>query len=316
MQRMNWEDVRVFLAVMSERTLAAAARRLGVDQTTVARRVAALERDLGTRLFERTPDGLVRTIAGQSIEDAAHRMEESALIIERRAAGEDSRPAGSVKLTTTEMLAHRFIVPELGKFHASHPNISVELVTDSRTLDISRCQADVAVRVVRPREPQLIARKIGMLGIALYASYGYLDKHGTPRPGAGLAGHDLVYYGSLHPAQGRPFLGESTEGARLVFQSNSTLAQIGAVRANVGIGALPCYLADEIPELARIWPNQRPEMQEIWLVVHADVRRAARIRALCDFLVELFSRAQPVLRGSTRAPHTNRRRHPRMHAGR
>jgi DNA-binding transcriptional LysR family regulator len=292
--------VRFFLAVVSGTSLAAGARQLGVDQTTVSRRLAAFQRELGVKLFERTPDGLILTAAGRSIEEAARRMEASALAIERRAVGEDARPVGSVKLTTTETLADRFIVPELSVFHAQYPDISVELITDSRTLDISRRQADVAIRVARPREPELVARKIAMLAVALYASYDYLARHPIPRSGKGLTGHELVYYGSLQPAQGKPFLGESTEGARVAFRSNSTLAQMGAVRAGLGIGALPCYLADEVPELVRIWPNRPPEMQEIWLVMHADVRHGARVRAFCDFVVEVFSRAQPILRGLKR----------------
>jgi DNA-binding transcriptional LysR family regulator len=294
---LDWDDVKIFLSLCADRTFAGAARKLGVDQTTVGRRLAAMERRLCAKLFERTPDGLLLTATGQEIWAAAQTMEQSAIAIERRAAGQDTRLAGSVRLTTTDTLANWLVLQKLSRFHQRYPDIQIELVTDSHILDIERREADMAIRVARPAEPQLVARRLGSLAIALYASRKYLATHLRPRPGEGLRGHDLIYYGTLRPAQGQPFLGEPLDGARFSFRSNSTLAQVNAAAAGFGIGALPCYLADSHPELVRLWRERSPEFQDVWLVIHQDVRRTARVRALAEFLVEIFKRAGQRLRG-------------------
>lgn len=294
---MNWDDIRFFLALWQERTLSGASRRLAVDPTTVGRRLTALEQELGAKLFERTPDGFVPTATGEAIRGLCETMETTAIALERQAAGQDTRLSGVVRLTTPEALANRFVVPELAKLHARHPDIEIELLPESRILDISRRQADVAVRVARPKDPELIARKIGGLALALYGTPEYLVKRSVPQPGQGLAGHDLVYYGGLQPTQGRPFLGESIAGARFTFRSNSTLAQANAVAAGLGIGVLPCYMAEGNPRLVRLWPHAVPEVQELWLAVHPDVRRAARVRAVTELLGELFRREAPSLLG-------------------
>jgi DNA-binding transcriptional LysR family regulator len=256
-----------------------------------------MEHYLGAKLFERTPNGLLLTTTGQEIWSAAQVMEESAIAIERRAAGQDTRLAGTVRLTTTDTLANWLVLPELSRFHQRYPEIEIELVTDSHILDIERREADMAIRVARPTEPQLVARRLGSLAITLYASRKYLSTHSRPSPGEGLGGHNLVYYGTLRPAQGKPFLGEHLDGARFSFRSNSTLAQVNAVAAGLGIGALPCYLADNHTELVRLWRERRPEFQDVWLVIHQDVRRTARVRALAESLVEIFKRAARRLRG-------------------
>jgi DNA-binding transcriptional LysR family regulator len=292
-----WDDVKFFLSLCASGTFARAARKLGVDQTTVGRRLAAMEHYLGAKLFERTPNGLLLTTTGQEIWSAAQVMEESAIAIERRAAGQDTRLAGTVRLTTTDTLANWLVLPELSRFHQRYPEIEIELVTDSHILDIERREADMAIRVARPTEPQLVARRLGSLAITLYASRKYLSTHSRPSPGEGLGGHNLVYYGTLRPAQGKPFLGEHLDGARFSFRSNSTLAQVNAVAAGLGIGALPCYLADNHTELVRLWRERRPEFQDVWLVIHQDVRRTARVRALAESLVEIFKRAARRLRG-------------------
>jgi DNA-binding transcriptional LysR family regulator len=295
---MEWGDVRYFLELTRAGTLGAAARRLKVDQTTVTRRIKALEDALGARLFERTPDGAVLTSAGEAIRAAGLDMEEAAIALERRAAGEDARPSGTVRLTATDLLGAYVVVPAIEALRASHPGIRYELHTGAQALDIARREADLAVRIGRPRDAQLVGRRAGTIGYAAYASRAYLAARPPGPPGDGLAGHDVVAYDeSTRPAAGLRLGGVPVRDARLALRTSSPLAMMSAVSAGFGVGELACYLADARPELARIWPDLPPTLVDIWLLVHPDLHRTARIRAVLDALSAAFEAHAPALRG-------------------
>jgi DNA-binding transcriptional LysR family regulator len=306
---MEWTDLRYFLAAVRGGNLSAAARELGVNYTTVGRRLDALQHGLGATLIQRTPDGLTLTRAGEAVRELCEKIEATALEIERRAAGQDRELAGTVRLTATETLAARFLIPAMAALRRRHPELEIELIPDYRLLDLSRRRADLAMRNARPADPRLVCRRVGGFAITLYASRDYLSARGIPRRGAGLAGHDLVSWTYLLPATRTQFMGESVNDARIVFRSNNTLALVHAVAEGSGIGYIPCYLADEDPRLVRIWPEVTPHMQKLWLVHHEDLRRTARIKLVSDAIAGALRREARVLRGES-APRDARNRPP------
>ena len=297
---MEWTDLRYFLAAVRGGNLSAAARELGVNYTTVGRRLDALQHELGATLIQRTPDGLTLTRAGEAVKDLCEKIDASVLEIERRAAGQDRELGGTVRLTATETLAARFLIPAMADLRRAHPEIEVELIPDYRMLDLSRRQADLAMRNARPTDPHLVCRRVGGFAITLYASRAYLAERGRPRRGAGFNGHDLVSWTYLSQATRTQFMGESIDGARIVFRSNSTLALVHAVAEGFGIGYVPCYLANEDPRMMRIWPDVAPRMVPLWLIHHEDLRRTARIKLVSDAIAAALRREARVLKGDMR----------------
>ena len=296
---MEWTDLRFFLEAVRGGNLSAAARTLNVNYTTVGRRLDALQHGLGATLIQRTPDGLTLTRAGEAVRELCEKIEAAALEIERRAAGHDRELAGTVRLTATETLAARFLVPAMAELRRRHPEIEIDLIPDYRMLDLSRQQADLAMRNARPADPHLVCRRVGGFAITLYASHDYLASRGRPRRGAGLGGHDLVSWTYLLPARRSQFMGEALGGAHIVFRSNSTLALMRAVAEGFGIGFIPCYLADEDPRMVRIWPEVAPHMQKLWLIHHEDLRRTARIKLVADAIAAAMRSEARTLRGET-----------------
>jgi DNA-binding transcriptional LysR family regulator len=300
MQIMDWDDLRFFLAAVRGGSLARAAQELGVNHTTVGRRLDALQRQLGTVLLQQTPDGLALTLAGESIKAMCERIEADTIEVERRAAGKDRAAAGLVRITSTETFAARFVIPATQQLRRRHPEIEIEVIPDYRRLDLVRRQADIALRNVKPEEPGLIARRVAKFGFAQYASDDYLKRHPKPRRGEGLSGHDLIVWAYMRPSRSQ-FMGESTDGARIAFRSNSTNALVWAAICGFGIASLPCYLADPEPRLLRIWPDVPPLMDSLWLIYHEDLRRAGRIMAVAQAIAEAFHRESRLLRGDAPA---------------
>jgi DNA-binding transcriptional LysR family regulator len=274
----GWDDLRIFLGLSRARSLAAAARTLGVDETTVARRLSRLEKEMGTSLFERARGGLALTAAGEAVRSAAEEMESAALTAGRRALGADREISGRVRVTVPEILGNYFVLPALQAVHARHPGIAIELISTIARLDVTRREADVAIRSVRPTEPGLIARKLGRMAVAPYvrrarkrppqlAAVGYADGVRLPLPRS---------------------VEDRLPGGRVALRTNSIATVLQAVRLGWGAGDLPCFVGDAIPELARAFPDEKPGWLDIWLIVHADVQRTVRVRILVDELVRAF----------------------------
>src|SRR5258708_642713 len=284
-EMLDWSDLRFFLELARTGTLAAAGRKLGVDNTTVGRRLTALERDLSSKLFARTPDGLVLTAAGEAIRTAGEEMEQALLRGEQRALGADRKLSGQVRVATTEMLGEVVVLPALRSLRVRHPQIRVDLMTGTGRLDVARREADVALRYARPESGDLIVRRAGMVAFAVYASKTYLKAHGRPARTDGFSWHDLVGYdaGIRHWRPG-PLGAEPVRDARVVLRTNSTLMLLQAVRLGIGIGSVPCIRARPDPELERVPAGAPAELDEVWLVVHPDVQRTSRVRAVIDAL--------------------------------
>jgi DNA-binding transcriptional LysR family regulator len=293
----EWDDVRFFLAASREGSLSGAARVLGVDHVTVGRRLASLEGRLGAKLLTRTPEGWSVTSAGQAIGKQCEAMEAAAFDLERLVAGHDSQYGGRIRLTTTEVLATHLVVPELAALRDRYPQLQLEILTGVRTLDIARREAEIAVRPVRPTAPSLVCRRIGELGFALYASRDYLSEHGTPIRGRGLKGHYLIsYIGTPSSGFGPLFMQESVESAKIALRSNDKSVQARGAAEGLGICELSCIFGDEQTGLVRVWPHEAPTLRPIWLVIHEDLRRAARIRVVSSAIAEAFQRHSKILR--------------------
>jgi DNA-binding transcriptional LysR family regulator len=294
----RWDDVRFFLAAAREGSLSGAAKVLGVDHVTVGRRIAAFEEQLHAKLLSRTPDGLAPTLAGQTILTQCEIMQGAALTLERMVAGHDTRTAGSVRVTATDVLSRLILMPVVVALRKNHPELQIDLLTGVRSLDIPRREADLAVRVsnVRPVDSQLVCRKLGEIGFTLYASRQYLEGHETPTRGQGLGDQDLISFPGT-PRLVRPFfMGESLQGARYAVRSNDQYVQLAAAAEGLGICELACFFGDGHTEVMRVWPEETPNLRPVWLVTHQDLRRAARIRVVSAAIAAAFEHKAKTLR--------------------
>jgi DNA-binding transcriptional LysR family regulator len=278
-QVLDWNDLRFFLAVARHRSLSAAARNLDVAQSTVGRRLAALEADLGVRLLDRTPDGYVPTPAGREARRQAERLEAEALSLERNVAGHDSRLDGMVRIACAETLATHILAPCFASLPARHPGITIELVPEPRELSLSMREADISVRLRRPRQHELFVRRIGRLEFGLYASADYLGRFGQPDLADGCPGQRLIAQtGDLQDAARSRWLTDLASRAAVGLRTASHEAAVSAALHGGGLACLARFRADREEGLRRL-PVPLPAPQaEIWLAVHKDNRQAARIR--------------------------------------
>lgn len=294
----DWTGLQYLLALAETGSQSAAARRLNVSQPTVGRRLARLEADMDARLFDRTPDGLVLTPAGERLLEHARRIEQESLAARRAIGGGDSALEGSVRISAIEALGITWLTPALADLRRRHPGIRLEFLIENATVNLLRREADIAVRLFRPTQDALVARYLGQHAMGLYATRAYLDAHGTPADLAGLTGHAFIGFDETisHYPQARWF-DAHIPADRVVFRSNSNLAHIAAARAGLGIGLLSSFIADQTPDLIRVLPDADTTAHEIWLVTHADLRRSARIRAVYDFLADLITKEKAALAG-------------------
>ena len=304
---LDWNDFRIFLAIARAGTLSAAARQLGLDQSTLSRRLVALEATAGSRLFERTQHGYALSAAGEAVRENAEEIELQAIAAERRLAGHDARPEGHVRLAASDGFASWFVIPQLARFAQLFPGISVGLTTGNRAVSLARREADLALRLSKPSEPNLVARRLGTAAWALYGEVGYLERHGLPRLQRQLSGHDVVGFDQeLATTVGARFLARHGARARVVLTTNSLVTQAAAVASGLGLSPLPCVCGDPHPKLARALPASIGQ-HDIWLVVHPDVRQSARVRVLLDYLSEVVTAQAPLLSGKLNARRRQRR---------
>jgi DNA-binding transcriptional LysR family regulator len=290
MNMLDWSILRDFLTVAETGSLSQAARKLRVSQPTLSRRVAELERQLKSQLFQRTPRGLILTDAGDAVLTGARRVEAEALAIERQAEAAQVALTGTVRLSLTEGLGARWLPGKLAAFHAAYPGVCIEILVDNRPLNLLRREADIAVRMFRPDQPDLIAKQVGVLKMGLYGAKDYVARRGTPMHLADLQTHDHVGFDEamrVRPEIQR--LESYFRPERIVHRSSSFLGQLEATAAGIGLGVHDCVLADPDPRLVRLLPRLIDHPMEIWLATHADMRRTPRMRAVFDFLADAFA---------------------------
>jgi DNA-binding transcriptional LysR family regulator len=280
---LDWDDLRYVLAIARAGGLAGAGTALGVNHSTMFRRLNALEETLGVQLFERLPGGYVATEAGERLIGAAERVEAEALAAEREITGRDTRLSGLLRVTCSETLAFRLLTAEIARFRGLHPGIQIELVIDNRQLDLARREADVALRATRPSQGDLFGRKLADLAWAVYAAPGYLAKHGAPARPTDLARHAVIGWDAAGvPARAAEWLAEIVPDAAIAYRSSSLINQLVAAAAGLGLAVLPCYLADPEPGVRQVLPPVPELTRELWLITHKALKGTARVRAFMD----------------------------------
>ena len=285
---LNWDDLRIFLAVAREGGLMPAARRLGLDHTTVARRLTALETAIGARLVDRSPRGARLTDAGAGLVVHAEHIEAEALAAGAALSGADQRPSGVVRLATPEAFGAWLVAPAVKDLYARYPEIQLELIPESRTISLSKRDADLAVTLSRPPQGRLYAQKLVDYELGLYASRTYLDAHGPVENPEALKSHPLVWYiDEMIDIPELRYMDQVVARPRTAFRSSSIVAQQTAVASGLGLGILHVFSAEQQSELVRVMPDSVSIRRSYWLAVHADQRRLPRIRAVVDFLLEL-----------------------------
>jgi DNA-binding transcriptional LysR family regulator len=293
---MKWDDLHIFLAVARSGQLARAASTLGVDATTVGRRIRRLERALGRTLFEQTREGQVLTEAGERLLLKAEAIERQFLDIEAQP-GADRALSGSIRVSVSEGFGTWFVAHHLPAFAAEHPNLRIDLVASSGFLNPSRREADVAILLARPRKGPLFTKKLTDYGLRLYASRAYLDEHGPIATIADLRERNLIgYVPDLLYAPELRYLSEIAPDLDPRIRSTSINAQYRLVAAGGGIAMLPCFIGDTDSSLVRLVEAVQVT-RSFWLVTHADTRPLARVKAFVSWLQSVATARQERLLG-------------------
>lgn len=282
----DWADIRMFLAILDRGSLSSAAEYLEITQPTVGRRLAAMEERFGTPLFVRSGRRMQLTDAGNSIVESARRMEREMLTIERGLESQSQQLQGEVIISAAEGMGAQWLSPVLFAFHQQYPDIVVKVLIENRAVDLVHREADLALRLGRPSQSELIGRRLCTLGFGLYASVAYLERKQPPSSLADLAEHNIVALKSINapmlPPTPYPELPE-VQGND-VYITNSPAAQLSAVKAGFGIGVISHRYAASEDTLQRVMPQYTPLEVDLWMVSHEELRYSARIRAVSDFI--------------------------------
>jgi DNA-binding transcriptional LysR family regulator len=284
---MEWDDLKYFLAVAHYGNLSEAGKALKSSASTVSRRIGTLEKKLGVHLFDRKSSGYALTESGTAIRQKAADVEQAVLSVERVALGRDMHATGVVRLTASDDIAANLIAPHLGRFHARHPEITLEIVAQMELADLTRREADIAVRGARPTRGHFIIRRAGVWHFGLYAAKKYAESHHL-KPGlTDLSGINIITWTKewVH-LRGGPWFAEYARGAKVALTSDSRRVHHAACKAGLGVAILPCALADKESDLVCLLPPKRVLSLPLWLVVHRDLARTARVRAVMEFLFE------------------------------
>lgn len=289
----SWDDLRFVAAVARRGSFLAASAELGVDHTTVGRRVAAAEKALGARLFARSTAGLSLTPEGEALLAPLQRVEDAVHHLMRRAGAEREELSGTVKVTAPESFGIAWLAPRLAELARAHPGLHIDLDPTGAVLDLSRRQAEVALRHVRTKDASLVSRHAAELGHGLYASRSFLARYPVRSP-ADLSGRPVLTspQGDLEAE----WLERLAPDAMPIFTCVLAVALVAAAKTGVGIAVLPRYLGDAEEELVYLPMPDEPK-QSLWITVHKDLRKTPRVRAVLDFIAESLQREQGALRG-------------------
>ena len=294
-----WDDLRVVLAVFREGSLSGAARRLGVTHSTVFRRLGAIEQDVGVRLFERFRDGYSPTPAGEIAAACAVRLEDEVLTLERKLSGQDLRPSGTVRITTTDTLS-AILMRHVAAMRAAHPDIQLEIAVSNAMANLTRREADIAIRTTPAPSELLVGRRVADIAHAIYGSPAYLSR----RDSKDLA--DLDWIG-LDDALGSTVIArwmrDNISTPQIACKVDALPALRDAAQVGLGVAVLPCYVGDVAPGLRRVTSKTLTEPHSaLWLLTHADLKRTARIRATLDVLAKAFASERKLFEGKRANP--------------
>jgi DNA-binding transcriptional LysR family regulator len=291
---MDWDDLRLVLAVARESSLSGAARTLGITHSTVFRRLGAIEQRMGVRLFERFRNGYAATPAGEIAARVAGQMADEVLLLERRLAGQDLRPSGTVRIATTDTISI-LLLKHLSDLRGAHPEITVEVSASNAMANLTRREADIALRPTADPPELLVGRRLADIAHAVYASPEYLSRHDSKD----LSDHQWI---GLDDALVGTVIGRWLRDAiprdRIPVKVDTLLALRDAAAAGMGLVMLPCYLGDlAAPSLRRALGTLTAPTSALWLLTHDDLKHTARIRAVMDFLATAFASERALLEG-------------------
>ena len=285
---MDWNDIRFFVAVADHGSTLAAGRAMGVSQTTVARRIAALEQALGLVLFDRRQAGYALTPAGEALLEKARAVGDSSLAFETAASSLSRRSGGTVRLSVGDIFANTFLPPWLAELHEAHPDIRLELDESDAVRDLGAGEADIALRSTEePAADGLVGRRLCHDSWTFYCSRNYAERHGVPRSREELKGHALVGGGGPLTWQVYlAFLRQIGIDQQVAIRQATMTGLLVGIRSGLGIGVLPCIIADGETDLIRCMPPRPGGDRHLWLLTHERVRREPAVRTVIDFLYE------------------------------
>ncbi|WP_043616961.1 LysR family transcriptional regulator [Ensifer sp. ZNC0028] len=297
--RIDWEDLRFVLAVAEANSLAAAARALGVNHTTVLRRVGSFEQKLGVRLFDRLPSGYTLTAGGEELLAVARQMADTVTELERRLTGQDLRLEGSLRITTTDTLMASILPSILADFRQCHPGVLLEVSTSNALANLSHRDADVAIRPAVDSPDALVGRRIAKVAFAVYAAPSYLDLRGLAAADTiDIAREHWIGLGDALASTSVARWMRATLAGPAVLRCDSLVTAREAAMAGIGLAALPCYLGDTTPGLIRIGAPVADMTRELWLLTHEDLRRTARVSAFTEFVGQALAKHRRLLEGN------------------
>ena len=289
---MDWDRIRIFLAVARAGQILGAAQQLGLNHATVGRQLSALEEDLGAKLVERQTQGCTLTPAGEALFKSAERVESEVLQVGSEISGARATISGTVRIGAPDGLGNYFLARTLGTLANAYPDLTIQLVPLPRTFSLSRREADIVVTLDRPKQGRLIVKKLTDYSLSIYAAEAYLKKNGTITSANDLDGRlfithveDFVYSRALD------YAAELGQRMKRHYECGSVVAQMEAVRAGHGIGILHDYAAVQYPELKRLLPDMR-FTRTYWLMSHPDTHRTARVAAVYDYVSAAVQKAK------------------------
>jgi len=295
---MNWDDLRFFLAIERAGSLTGAGRQLKVNQSTVSRRLAALEKHLGARLIERDTGAHGLTAAGSELLLTAKTVEEEMARLDRQVLGRDARLRGRLRITCTDNFANRYLAPHLPRFVTEHPEIDLDIITSYQHLSLARREADVAIRATANPQDTLIGRRLLKFVTAVYGAAEYVEQlDGEPDPAA------LNWIGWDSAAYNRIMITDHFPTANLKHRVDSLLEMGSLARAGLGVVVLGCFAGDSDPRLRRVYPRPiTTNEMDLWVLTHPDMRRSARVRAFASFIADTILADRDLFEGRRAQP--------------
>lgn len=292
---MDWDDLKTVLAIHRAGSLSGAARLLGLNHSTVLRRLRSIEARLGAKLFERRREGLLALSAGEEMADVAARFEDEVHGLERRLMCRDVRPSGSVRVTTADTVMSGLLAPALPRFRTAFPEIALEITVSNAFLNLTKRDADVAIRPTLSPPETLIGRRVGPVGFAIFANHLYVETHGDDLddPAHSWIGLDESFSGTDPARWLTDRLGERPPCLR----ANTFGSIHAAVASGAGLGLLPCFVGDSDAGLRRVSPTLPDVRSELWILTHRDLKPVARVRAFTEFAARTFAESRALLAG-------------------
>ncbi len=285
MRGFDWDDIQAFLAIARAGRLTAAAQQLGLDHSTLSRRIASLEAALGARLFDRRTVGFVLTQEGEQLIEDAESMESLALKMRSRLDDKSIGLTGTVRVGTPEGFGTYFLAPRLARLTSTHPNLDVELVANPRLFSLSKREADVAITMSRPTQGRVYAEKLVDYALGIYGARGYLHDTAPIRTRQDLIGRPWIgYIDDLMWTTELDYLPHVATNLSPRVRISNVISQAAALRGGIGLGVLPCFIAATEPDLVRVLPDDVMLSRSYWMVTHADTRDVARVKLMSEFL--------------------------------